>query len=44
MIVGAIKGQIDSIWNDLWSGGVSNPLSVMEQITFLLPSNRTVLR
>lgn len=36
MIVGEIKSQIDSIWNDFWSGGVSNPLSVMEQITYLL--------
>jgi type I restriction enzyme M protein len=36
MIVGAVKNQIDSIWNDFWSGGVSNPLSVMEQITYLL--------
>jgi type I restriction enzyme M protein len=31
-----IRGQIDSIWNDFWSGGVSNPLSVIEQITYLL--------
>ena len=36
MIVGEIKNQIDSIWNDFWSGGLSNPLSVMEQITYLL--------
>ncbi|MDB5440093.1 MAG: hypothetical protein JWM33_2520 [Caulobacteraceae bacterium] len=36
MIVGEIKGQIDSIWNDFWAGGVSNPLSVIEQITYLL--------
>jgi type I restriction enzyme M protein len=36
MIVGAIRSQIDSIWNDFWSGGVSNPLAVMEQITYLL--------
>jgi type I restriction enzyme M protein len=36
MIVGAIKSQIDSIWNDFWAGGLSNPLSVMEQITYLL--------
>lgn len=36
MIVGEIRSQIDSIWNDFWSGGVSNPLSVMEQITYLL--------
>ena len=36
MIVGEIRNQIDSIWNDFWSGGLSNPLSVMEQITYLL--------
>ena len=36
MIVGEIKNQIDGIWNDFWSGGLSNPLSVMEQITYLL--------
>jgi type I restriction enzyme M protein len=36
MLVGDIRNQIDSIWNDFWAGGVSNPLSVMEQITYLL--------
>jgi type I restriction enzyme M protein len=36
MIVGDVRNQIDSIWNDFWSGGLSNPLSVMEQITYLL--------
>lgn len=36
MIVGELKQQIDSIWNDFWSGGLSNPLAVMEQITYLL--------
>jgi hypothetical protein len=36
MLVGEIRNQIDSIWDDFWSGGVSNPLSVMEQITYLL--------
>jgi type I restriction enzyme M protein len=36
MITGEIRSQIDSIWNDFWSGGVSNPLSVIEQITYLL--------
>jgi type I restriction enzyme M protein len=36
MIVGEIRSQIDGIWNDFWSGGLSNPLSVMEQITYLL--------
>jgi len=36
VLTGEIRSQIDSIWNDFWSGGVSNPLSVMEQITYLL--------
>ena len=34
MITGAIKSQIDQIWNAFWSGGISNPLEVIEQITF----------
>jgi len=33
MLVGEIKSQIQSIWNDFWAGGLSNPLAVMEQIT-----------
>jgi type I restriction enzyme M protein len=36
MITGEIKNQIDKIWDAFWSGGVSNPLAVMEQITYLL--------
>ena len=36
MITGDIKNQVDSIWNAFWSGGISNPLEVMEQITYLL--------
>ena len=36
MITGDIKNQIDSIWDAFWSGGISNPLGVMEQITYLL--------
>jgi type I restriction enzyme M protein len=36
MLVGEIRNQINGIWDDFWSGGVSNPLSVMEQITYLL--------
>lgn len=36
MITGGIKTQIDSIWDAFWSGGISNPLEVMEQITYLL--------
>jgi type I restriction enzyme M protein len=36
MLRGELRSQVDSIWNDFWSGGVSNPLSVIEQITYLL--------
>ena len=36
MITGALKSKVDSIWNTMWSGGISNPLSVIEQLTYLL--------
>lgn len=36
MITGDIKNKIDQIWNAFWSGGISNPLEVMEQMTYLL--------
>jgi len=36
MVTGDIKSQIDRIWDSFWSGGISNPLEVIEQITYLL--------
>jgi len=36
MITGELKSQIDKIWDAFWTGGVSNPLTVIEQITYLL--------
>ena len=36
MITGAIKSQVDQVWDAFWSGGISNPLEVIEQITYLL--------
>jgi len=36
MITGDIKAQIDAIWTTIWSGGISNPSEVIEQLTFLL--------
>jgi type I restriction enzyme M protein len=36
MLTGEIRSQIDRIWDSFWSGGISNPLEVMEQITYLL--------
>jgi type I restriction enzyme M protein len=36
MITGKLKSQVDSLWNAFWSGGIANPLEVIEQITYLL--------
>jgi type I restriction enzyme M protein len=36
MITGPIKSQIDAIWNEFAAGGISNPLEVIEQMTYLL--------
>ncbi|MDB5308002.1 MAG: Type restriction-modification system, DNA-methyltransferase subunit, partial [Gemmataceae bacterium] len=36
MLTGDIRNQIDTIWNVFWTGGISNPLEVIEQITYLL--------
>ena len=32
----ALRGKIDELWKKFWAGGISNPLSAIEQITFLL--------
>ena len=36
MLPSPIRNQVDQIWNAFWSGGISNPLSVIEQLTYLL--------
>ena len=36
MLTGELRSQIDRIWDSFWSGGISNPLEVLEQITYLL--------
>jgi type I restriction enzyme M protein len=36
MLTGEIRNQIDRIWNAFWTGGIANPLEVIEQITYLL--------
>lgn len=35
-MTGTLKSQIDQIWNAFWSGGISNPMEVIEQMTYLL--------
>jgi type I restriction enzyme M protein len=36
VIAGELKSKIDRVWDSFWSGGISNPLEVIEQITYLL--------
>lgn len=36
MITGAIKNKIDKIWTDIWASGITNPLTVIEQLTYLM--------
>jgi type I restriction enzyme M protein len=36
MISGELKSKVDKVWDAFWTGGISNPLSAIEQITYLL--------
>jgi len=36
MLTGELKIQVDKVWDSFWSGGISNPLEIIEQITYLL--------
>jgi type I restriction enzyme M protein len=36
VLTGDIRNKIDRIWDTFWSGGISNPLEVIEQMTYLL--------
>ncbi|WP_435275097.1 type I restriction-modification system subunit M [Psychrobium sp. nBUS_13] len=36
MLTGKLKNQVDEIWEVFWTGGVTNPISVIEQFTYLL--------
>lgn len=42
MLTGDLKSKIDQIWNAFWSGGIANPIEVIEQITYLLFLRRLV--
>ena len=35
MITGEIKSRIDSIWDTFFAGGITNPMTVLEQMTYL---------
>ncbi len=36
MITGEIRNKVDRIWTDIWAGGITNPLTVIEQLTYLM--------
>ena len=36
MITGQLRSRVDKLWDEFWTGGISNPLTVIEQITFLM--------
>lgn len=36
MITGEIRNKIDQIWDAFWAGGIASPISVIEQMTYLL--------
>lgn len=33
MTNGDLRGKIDKLWTDFWTGGITNPRTVIEQIT-----------
>ncbi|HEF7289792.1 TPA: SAM-dependent DNA methyltransferase [Bacillus cereus] len=36
MITGELRSKVDKLWEVFWTGGITNPLSVIEQFTYLL--------
>ena len=36
MITGELRNKVDKIWETFWTGGITNPLSVIEQFTYLI--------
>ncbi len=36
MITGELKSKVDKIWTDIWAGGITNPITVIEQLTYLM--------
>jgi type I restriction enzyme M protein len=36
MLTGETRNRVDRIWETFWTGGITNPLDVIEQFTYLL--------
>ena len=44
MINGKLRSQVDKLWTEFWTGGITNPLMVIEQISFLMFSRLLDIR
>ncbi len=36
MITGETKTKIDDVWQKMWEGGITNPIEVISQLTYLM--------
>ena len=36
MVTGELRSKVDSLWEIFWTGGLTNPLDVVEQMTYLM--------
>ena len=36
MLTGELRNKIDRLWETFWTGGITNPLDVVEQMTYLM--------
>ena len=43
MITGEIKNRIDGIWDTFWTGGITNSITILEQITKMSDEERRKL-
>ena len=44
MITGQLRQRVDQLWEEFWTGGITNPLTVIEQISFLMFSRMLDIR
>ena len=36
MITGATRAKVDAVWQKMWEGGITNPIEVISQLTYLM--------
>jgi len=36
MLTGELRNRVDQIWQTIWTGGITSPITVLEQITYLM--------